>query len=159
MSNSKIEWTDRTWNPVTGCSKISQGCAHCYAETMTRRLRGMGQEKYKNGFNLTLHPEALEEPCLVPNPTMFFVCSMSDLFYRDVPFDFIDSVMVTIENLQQHTFQILTKRPQRMYEYFVEGRREVPYNAWLGTSVEMENYKWRIEELRGIESDCCKFLS
>ena len=159
MSSSRIEWTDRTWNPVTGCSKISQGCTHCYAETMTRRLQGMGQEKYKNGFNLTLHPEALEEPCLVPNPTMFFVCSMSDLFHRDVPFDFIDSVMVTIENLRQHTFQILTKRPQRMYEYFVEGRREVPYNAWLGTSVEMENYKWRIEELRGIESDCCKFLS
>lgn len=159
MANSKIEWTDRTWNPVTGCSKISQGCAHCYAETMTRRLCGMGQEKYKNGFNVTLHPEALDEPCRVFNPSTFFVCSMSDLFHKDVPFSFIDSVMATIENLRQHTFQILTKRPQRMYEYFTGERRDVPYNAWIGTSVELANYKWRIEELRAIETDSCKFLS
>ena len=159
MATSKIEWTDRTWNPVTGCSKISQGCAHCYAETMTRRLQGMGQSKYNNGFHVTLHPESLNEPGKIIEPSTFFVCSMSDLFHREVPFQFIDNVMVTIENLRQHTFQILTKRPQRMNEYFMIGKRDVPYNAWIGTTVEHPHYKWRIEELRDIETDSVKFLS
>ena len=159
MSNSKIEWTENTWNPVTGCTKVSEGCAHCYAEVMTRRLQGMGQHKYKDGFHVALHPEALWEPSKNLKPTTYFVCSMSDLFHREVPFDFISQVMGVIENNRQHTFQILTKRPQRMNQYFMEGMRDVPWNAWLGTTVEHPKYKWRIEELRDIETDSVRFLS
>lgn len=126
---------------------------------MTKRLQGMGQSKYKDGFHVTLHPEALYEPGKTLKPATFFVCSMSDLFHREVPFDFISQVMVTIENNRQHTFQILTKRPQRMNEYFMEGKRDVPWNAWLGTTVELPNYKWRIEELRDIDTESVRFLS
>lgn len=91
MNKTSIAWTERTWNPVTGCSKYSAGCAHCYAETMAKRLQGMGQKRYENGFTLTLHPEALNEPKKVKEPSMFFVCSMADLFHKDVPDEFICS--------------------------------------------------------------------
>lgn len=149
MSKSKINWTEHTWNPVTGCTKYSAGCQHCYAETMAKRLRGMGQEKYRNGFKLTLHPEALEEPMKVKVPNKFFVCSMGDLFHKDVPFEFINKVMVTIDKCPQHTFQILTKRPERMASYF-RMERDVPENVWIGTTVECAETVHRIEEVRSI---------
>ena len=114
---TKIAWTGggATWNPVDGCSKISLGCLNCFAEMM---WQGMGREKYKNGFTPTIHPECLNEPLSWKKPRMVFVVSMGDLFHRDIPFDFIDKVMDVIEQCPQHTFQILTKRTERMVEYF-----------------------------------------
>lgn len=158
MSKTKIQWTERSWNPVTGCTKASGGCAHCYAETMAKRLQGMGQPRYQNGFRLTLHPDALDEPKLVKKPSMYFVCSMADLFHKDVPFEFIDMVMDTIEATPQHTYQLLTKRPNRMREYFIR-RRSVPTNVWLGTTLEHPAYGWRKSELALIPCDNIKFLS
>ena len=108
MRTTKIEWTERTWNPVTGCTKQSAGCAHCYAETMARRLHAMGLKKYSNGFEPTLHPESLDEPLAWKKGSSIFVCSMSDLFHPDVPFEFIDKVMATIEATPQHRYQLLT---------------------------------------------------
>lgn len=159
MSKSKINWTERTWNPVTGCTKYSAGCQHCYAETMAKRLRGMGQEKYRNGFKLTLHPEALEEPMKVKEPSMFFVCSMADLFHYEVPFDFIDKVMDVIKSTPQHTYQLLTKRTCRMFEYFAVHRNsDIPQNAWLGTTVENISSVKRIDYLKEKKASV-RFLS
>ena len=118
MRTTKIEWTDKTWNPITGCTKFSAGCAHCYAEIMSRRLKAMGLGKYQNGFKLTLHEESLNEPLRWKNAHNIFVCSMSDLFHNDVPFDFVDKIMEVIELTPQHRYQILTKRAERMLEYF-----------------------------------------
>ena len=157
MRTTKIEWTERTWNPVTGCTKQSAGCAHCYAETMARRLTSMGMPKYKNGFQPTIHPESLDEPRQWKHGCTIFVCSMSDLFHPDVPFEFIDSVMKTIAETPQHRYQLLTKRAERMAEYFAT--REVPRNAWLGVTVECVSTKPRMEALRGIACESVKFLS
>ena len=143
MKTTKIEWTDKTWNPITGCSKISQGCVHCYAEVMSRRLKAMGQKKYANEFQLTLHEDCLKEPFLWKNPHTIFVCSMSDLFHKDVPFEFIDKVMQTIRETPQHRYQLLTKRAERMADYF--HTRETPRNAWLGVTVECKTSKTRID--------------
>ena len=143
MSKTKIPWTERTWNPVTGCSKLSAGCAHCYAETMAKRLQGMGQKRYANGFTLTLHPEALNEPKRIKQPSMCFVCSMGDLFHKDVPFEFVDKVMEVIEATPQHTYQLLTKRANHMHQYFML-KGYVPKNVWLGTTVECIKAKDRI---------------
>lgn len=159
MAKSKIQWTERTWNPVTGCTKISEGCRHCYAETMAKRLQGMGQKRYTNGFQLTLNRGALNEPLKVKKPSMFFVCSMGDLFHRDVPFDFIDKVMQTIEATPQHTYQLVTKRTDVMRDYFNTYRKNVPANVWLGTTLEHMDYNWRKVELSLIECDNVKFLS
>lgn len=156
MKTTKIEWTDKTWNPITGCSKISPGCAHCYAEVMSRRLQAMGQAKYLNGFNLTLHNECLDEPLEWKRPHTIFVCSMSDLFHQDVPFSFIDKVMETIIRTPQHRYQLLTKRAERMMEYFEE--RSVPNNAWLGVTVEAVSSKVRIDCLRDLNAPI-RFLS
>ena len=156
MKTTKIEWTDKTWNPITGCSKISQGCAHCYAEVMSRRLQAMGQVKYINGFNLTLHEECLDEPLEWKQPHTIFVCSMSDLFHQDVPFNFIDKVMDTIRRTPQHRYQLLTKRAERMKEYFKD--RSVPNNAWLGVTVEAVSSKVRIDCLRDLNAPI-RFLS
>lgn len=156
MKTTKIEWTDKTWNPITGCTKISQGCAHCYAETMTRRLRAMGQKKYANGFDVTLHEECLEEPLKWKQRHTIFVCSMSDLFHKDVPFEFIDKVMDVIRRTPQHRYQLLTKRAERMVEYFVT--REIPQNAWLGVTVEAQSSKARIDCLRKLNAPI-RFLS
>jgi len=131
---SKIEWTEHTWNPVTGCTKLSPGCKHCYAETLAKRLQRMGASGYANGFKLALHPERLDDPLRRKKPTIWFVNSMSDLFHERVPFTFIDRIMSTISNTPHHRYQILTKRPQRMADYFLE--RQAPPNVWLGTSVE-----------------------
>lgn len=156
MANSKIEWTENTWNPVTGCTKISQGCEHCYAEVMSRRLKAMGKQKYANGFSVTLHEECLNEPLTWRKPHTIFVCSMSDLFHKDVSFDFIDRVMDTIRRTPQHRYQLLTKRAERMAEYFHS--HKVPANAWLGVTVECQSSKSRIDCLRNIPAPI-RFLS
>lgn len=163
MNKSKIEWTERTWNPVSGCSKYSAGCANCYAETMTRRLKAMGQEKYRDGFDkVVFHPDALDEPRKVKNPSMFFVCSMADLFHKDVPLEFVDKVMVTARATPWHTYQFLTKRPDRMMYYINYSPHPASKNMWIGTTVEAEQYKDRIEYLRAIgmfNPECTTFLS
>lgn len=151
---SKIEWTEKTWNPVTGCTKISEACENCYAEVMAKRLSGMpaSKEKYRNGFKLTIHPEALEEPYKWKKPSMVFVCSMGDLFHKDVPTSFIDSVIKVIEDNPQHTFQLLTKRAKRMFQFFYESGREIPKNCWLGVTCESGKHKERIDYLRLLEA-------
>lgn len=156
---SRIEWTEQTWNPTTGCTKISPGCKHCYAETMARRLKAMGVKGYENGFKLSILPERLAEPLSRRKPTTYFVNSMSDLFHNDIPFEFLDQVFDVIRRTPQHTYQILTKRAARMRKYFVPGERIVPGNVWLGTSVENRKYGLpRIDELREIEASI-RFLS
>lgn len=162
MTKTSIVWTERTWNPVTGCTKYSEGCRHCYAETMAKRLQGMGQKRYANGFQLTLHPEALNEPRKVKEPSMFFVCSMADLFHEEVPFDFIDKVMEVIEATPQHTYQLLTKRTHRMYNYFQNHRRHnIPSNVWLGATIENGDATKRLFTFTAIltPNDNVKFLS
>jgi len=156
MKTTKIEWTDKTWNPITGCTKFSDGCQNCYAEVMARRLQAMGQEKYKNGFTLTLHEDSLQEPMLWKKPHTIFVCSMSDLFHKDVSFDFIDKVMNVIKQTPHHRYQILTKRAERMKEYF--SNRENPKNVWLGVTVENKVSKSRIDVLRTLNAPI-RFLS
>lgn len=156
MRTTKIEWTDKTWNPITGCTKASSGCAHCYAETMTRRLKSMGLEKYHNGFEVTLHEDDLNEPRRWKKGHNIFVCSMSDLFHESVPFEFIDQVLKTIRETPQHRYQLLTKRSERMAEYFVS--RDVPANVWLGVTVECQATRSRIDELRNIPATV-RFIS
>lgn len=154
---SRIEWTEQTWNPVTGCIKVSPGCKHCYAETMAKRLQAMGAPGYANGFQLSLLPERLSQPLRRRKPTMYFVNSMSDLFQDGVPTEFIDQVMDVIRATPQHTYQILTKRSSNMREYFLT--RAVPDNAWLGASVEDKKYgKPRIPDLVAIKAKT-RFLS
>lgn len=156
-SNSGIEWTEHTWNPVTGCTKVSPGCKHCYAETMAIRLEAMGAPGYANGFEITLLEERLSQPRFRKKPTVYFVNSMSDLFHESVPFSFIDQVLKTIRSTPWHTYQILTKRAARMAEYFQD--RCVPDNAWLGVSVEDRAYGVpRIAHLQTINAKT-RFLS
>lgn len=156
MRTTKIEWTDKTWNPITGCTKKSAGCAHCYAEMMARRLQAMRQEKYRNGFELTLHEDKLEEPLQWKKPHNIFVCSMSDIFHESVPFEFVDRIVNTIILTPQHRYQILTKRSERMAKYFKT--RNIPQNVWLGVTVECTSSKKRIDDLRGLGASV-KFLS
>lgn len=154
---SRIEWTERTWNPVVGCTKVSPGCAHCYAETMAKRLRAIGTPGYENGFILSMRPERLREPLIRKRPTVYFVNSMSDLFHEDIPFDFIDKVFEVIQNTPQHTFQILTKRASRMALYM--SNKDAPFNAWLGVSVENVKHGLpRIDVLRKVKASI-RFLS
>lgn len=156
-ATSKIEWTEKTWNPVTGCTKISPGCKHCYAEAMSRRLTAMGAAGYENGFELTVHPGRLLQPTTIRRPTVFFVNSMSDLFHEDVPDSFIDQVMDTIRLTPQHTYQILTKRAERLPTYFAT--RKCPDNVWLGVSVEDRDHGLpRIDLLRQVDASV-RFLS
>lgn len=158
MNTSKIEWTESTWNPVTGCTKISSGCKHCYAEVMARRLKAMGQEKYKNGFRLTLHPDVLDEPYSWKKGKMIFVNSMSDLFHKDVPIDYIQKIFTVIKENPQHIFQVLTKRANILYEYDKQGLLNWPDNLWMGVTVEDNTVVDRIDYLRqtGVK---IKFLS
>ncbi|RMF20762.1 MAG: phage Gp37/Gp68 family protein [Deltaproteobacteria bacterium] len=154
---SSIEWTEKTWNPSTGCTKISAGCKHCYAETMARRLQAIGVRGYERGFEFTIHPERLHEPMKRRKPTIWFVNSMSDLFHERMPKWFLDRVMSVIESCPQHVFQVLTKRAERMARYFQD--RRVPPNLWLGVTVENRRHGVpRIELLRGIPSTV-RFLS
>ncbi len=156
MRISKIEWTESTWNPVTGCTKISAGCAHCYAERMARRLRAMGQPNYRNGFKVTCHEHALEQPLGWKAPRTIFVNSMSDLFHEDVPDDFIASVFSVMERAHWHQFQVLTKRDERLVE--LAPRLPWPSNVWMGVSVENARAKRRIMSLQAIPA-AVRFLS
>ena len=117
MNKTKIEWTDATWNPVTGCTPISEGCANCYARRMAKRLQAMGTRGYENGFAVTLHPDRLDQPLRWKKPRMIFVCSMGDLFHEDVPDGGIDEIFAIMALCPQHVFQVLTKRPERMLEH------------------------------------------
>jgi len=144
--DSSIEWTDATWNPLTGCTKISPGCKHCYAERMSLRLRAMGQPNYANGFALALHEDMLTVPLRWKKPRRVFVNSMSDLFQEGVPLDFIRNVFEVMQTAHQHQFQILTKRSGRLLELSVK-LRWTP-NIWMGVSVEHRKYAFRIDHLR-----------
>ena len=156
-TQSKIEWTEQTWNPATGCTKISPGCKHCYAETMAQRLMAMGAPGYEQGFKLALHPNRLSQPLNRNKPIVYFVNSMSDLFHEDIPDSFLDQVMDVIRCSPQHTFQILTKRAERLPVYFA--KRECPSNVWLGVSVEDRRYGLpRIEQLKQVAAHV-RFLS
>jgi len=156
-TQTKIEWTEQTWNPTVGCTKISPGCKNCYAETMARRLKAMGVRGYENGFRLTLMPERLAEPLERHKPTVYFVNSMSDLFHEKAPFGYIRRVFDVIAHAPQHTFQVLTKRAERMAEFCRQIK--VPPNAWLGVSVENRRHGVpRIDILRTIDAGV-RFLS
>jgi protein gp37 len=133
--NTAIQWTDATWNPVTGCSKVSPGCAHCYAETMARRLQAMGSPRYKDGFAVRIHPEALEQPLHWRKPRHVFAVSMGDLFHDEVPEAFIRLVWAVMEEARRHTFQVLTKRPARMRDLLAGAWPMLP-NVWLGVTAE-----------------------
>lgn len=156
MATSTIEWTESTWNPLTGCTKVSLGCKNCYAERMAKRLQAMGLEKYRQGFRLALHPEALEEPLNWSKPQTIFVNSMSDLFHKDVPLDFILSIFEVMRRAQWHQFQILTKRAERLLE--LDASIDWPKNVWMGVSVENADYIYRIDLLRQTHA-AIKFLS
>jgi protein gp37 len=157
MAESNIEWTEHTWNPVTGCTKVSPGCKNCYAETMARRLKAMGARGYERGFEVSLHPDRLQQPLGRKAPTTYFVNSMSDLFHEDVPFAFIDAVFEVVARTPQHTYQVLTKRAERLEAYF--DRRDCPVNAWIGVSVEDRKYGVpRIDNLRRVRA-AVRFLS
>ncbi len=153
---SSIEWTEATWNPVTGCTKISPGCKHCYAERMALRLKAMGQHRYRNGFSVTLQPDAVEEPLRWRKPRVVFVNSMSDLFHRDVPESFILRVFEIMERASWHVFQVLTKRSDRLCE--IADRLPWPKNIWMGVSVESTDYVWRIDDLLCVPASV-RFLS
>lgn len=155
-TNSHIEWTDATWNPVTGCTKISPGCKNCYAERLAIRLKAMGQANYRNGFKLTLQPQMLELPLRWKTPRRIFVNSMSDLFHKDVPTDYIKRVFETMNNADWHQYQVLTKRSDRVLELC--GELDWSPQIWMGASVENEKYKFRIDELRKTKARV-KFLS
>lgn len=165
---TNIEWTDRTWNPVTGCTKVSPGCDHCYAERFAERWRGIPGHAFERGFDVVLHPERLLQPHKWKKPRMVFVNSMSDLFHKDVPDEFIMQVFDNMGAAGQHTFQVLTKRPDRMRRLLPKYYREVGntftafggshQNAWLGVSVESADYAWRADMLRETPA-AVRFLS
>jgi protein gp37 len=156
MAQSSIEWTEMTWNPTTGCDKISAGCKYCYAEVMARRLQAMGIEKYKDGFELRLHDEALQIPFEWKKPKVVFVNSMSDLFHKDVPLSFIQKVFGVMNHTPMHTYQVLTKRAERLYE--LHDKLNWTTNIWMGVSVENDRVKDRIDFLRETNAKV-KFLS
>jgi protein gp37 len=153
---SGIEWTESTWNPVTGCTKVSPGCKNCYAERLAERLQMMGQENYRNGFELTLQPHMLEVPLRWKRPQTIFVNSMSDLFHRDVPLEYIIQVFDVMRRAEWHRFQVLTKRADRLVE--IDAHLGWAPNIWMGVSVESDEYRSRIDELRATRA-MVKFLS
>lgn len=155
-TKSSIEWTETTWNPLTGCTKISPGCKNCYADRMAHRLFAMGVERYRNKFQLTLHEGSLREPYSWKKPRMVFVNSMSDLFHKDVPTIFIQRVFKVMQDNPQHQFQVLTKRAERLEK--VASDLEWPRNVWMGVSVESQEYTWRIKYLRAVPAHI-RFLS
>lgn len=154
--NSAIEWTESTWNPMTGCTKVSQGCKNCYAERMAKRLQAMGQTKYRNGFKLTLHPHMLDMPLTWKKPQMIFVNSMSDIFHEDAPTDFIKSIFDMMAKAHWHIFQVLTKRSDRLLEFANDLKWES--NIWMGVTVETAENANRIDQLRQAPAKV-KFLS
>lgn len=155
-TRSSIEWTESTWNPVTGCNKISPGCKHCYAERMALRLQAMGQPRYRDGFAVTLQPDAVEEPLRWRKPRVVFVNSMSDLFHHDVPDSYIERVFDTMKQASWHVFQVLTKRSDRLRE--LAGQLSWPENVWMGVSVESAAYVGRVDDLVQVPASV-RFLS
>jgi len=153
---SKIEWTQATWNPVTGCSKVSAGCKNCYAERMALRLQAMGNARYQNGFAVTLHEDVLDLPKSWHTPRLVFVNSMSDLFHERVPVEFIQKVFATIQACPRHTFQVLTKRSKRLRE--LVDLLPWPPNLWMGVTVENASVKDRIDDLRSVPA-AVRFVS
>ncbi len=153
---SSIEWTDSTWNPVTGCTKVSQGCKNCYAERMAKRLKAMGNGRYINGFNVTLHDDLIEAPLKWKKPKLIFVNSMSDLFHEDIPLKFIEKVFGTMVQANHHVFQVLTKRSSRLVE--LSSVLPWPNNVWIGVSVENKDALYRIDDLRNVPAHV-RFLS
>ncbi|MFA7421655.1 MAG: phage Gp37/Gp68 family protein [Melioribacteraceae bacterium] len=158
MKTTKIEWTEKVWNPSIGCDKISAGCKFCYAEVFARRLKAMGAFDYKEEFEFKILPHRLEEPLKIKKPTKFFVNSMSDLFHEKMPFEYLDMVFDIIKNTPHHIYQILTKRDTIMLEYFSQQNREVPSNVWVGVSVENATFKKRIDSLRKVNAKI-RFIS
>jgi protein gp37 len=154
--NSSIEWTEATWNPVTGCSKVSAGCKNCYAERLAARLQAMGNARYRNAFKVTLHPDLIELPKKWREPRLIFVNSMSDLFHEQLPLEFIQRVFATMRDCPQHTFQILTKRSARLRK--LAGNLEWPSNVWMGVSVEDQRVLRRIADLQCVPATV-RFLS
>ena len=156
-TSSRIEWTEHTWNPVTGCTNVSPGCKHCYARVMAQRLKAMAMPGYESGFEVTLQPNRLSEPVHPRSPTMYFVNSMSDLFHEQVPFDFVERIFDVIEGTARHRYQILTKRPKRMLSFL--RRRVAPPNVWLGVSIKDKKHGLPcIDLLREVEAQV-RFLS
>lgn len=156
MAQSSIEWTEMTWNPTTGCTKISAGCKYCYAEIMSKRLQAMGVEKYKDNFEVRTHPSALSIPYTWKYSKVVFVNSMSDLFHEDIPIDFIKKVFAVMNDNPQHVFQVLTKRAERLLE--INKELKWTHNIWMGVSVENEKVKKRIDFLKKTKAKV-KFLS
>jgi protein gp37 len=155
-AKSDIEWTEATWNPVTGCTKISAGCKNCYAERLAFRLHAMGNRRYVNGFRLTLHNDVVDLPRSWSSGRMIFVNSMSDLFHKDVPLDFIERVFATMRDCPQHTFQILTKRSDRLRQ--LGAQIDWPPNVWMGVSIEDSRVLSRVDDLRKVPA-AVRFLS
>ena len=155
-TKSAIEWTESTWNPVTGCTKISAGCLNCYAKRMAKRLQAMGQRRYRNGFKVTLHPEALYEPYRWKKPRTVFVNSMSDLFHKEIPAEFIQDVFKVMNENKRHIFQILTKRSECLCE--IAPLLEWSENIWMGVTIEDNDYVGRSDDLRLVHA-AVKFLS
>ncbi|HBG26164.1 MAG: hypothetical protein A2Y10_13460 [Planctomycetes bacterium GWF2_41_51] len=153
---SGIEWTESTWNPVTGCTEISAGCKNCYAKRMALRLQAMGQPNYRNGFKVTCHPQVLNLPLCWKKPQMIFVNSMSDLFHKKVPFEFVSQIFDVMNKTPQHTYQVLTKRAERLAE--ISDCLSWAKNIWAGVTVEASDYKYRIDLLRNTKANM-KFLS
>ena len=156
MAQSSIEWTEMTWNPTTGCDKISAGCKYCYAEVMTRRLMAMGIDKYKDGFEVRTHEDSLQTPFSWKKPKVVFVNSMSDLFHPEVPIEFIQKVFFVMNETPQHTYQVLTKRAERLFE--IHDQLNWTSNIWMGVSVEDDRVTGRIDFLRETNAQT-KFLS
>ena len=159
-NDTAIEWTDATWNPVTGCTKVGPGCAHCYAERFAERWRGIPNHPFEQGFDIKLWPNRLSHPMLWKRPRMIFVNSMSDLFHRDVPTSYIDEIFSVMESASHHVYQTLTKRSGRMLRYLGDryGNKPVPHHIWVGVSVEDAKRSKRIDHLRDIDSPA-RFIS
>lgn len=159
-TTTEIEWTDATWNPVTGCTKITDGCANCYAERLAERFRGVADHPYENGFDLTLRPERIDQPLAWREPRRVFVNSMSDLFHKDVPTSFIDQVFAIMEQANWHTYQVLTKRSSLMVRYLRDryGSGLAPTHIWLGVSVENRENVVRLRHLQAARASV-KFIS
>lgn len=155
-TSSSIEWTEATWNPVTGCTKVSEGCRNCYAAKMAKRLHAMNNPRYSNEFNVTLHHDLIELPLKWKTPRRIFVNSMSDLYHKDVPLEFIEKVFQTMVKAHWHTFQILTKRSERLVE--ISSQLPWPANVWQGVSVEDDKVLSRVDHLRSVPAKV-KFLS
>lgn len=156
MRTTKIEWTENTWNPMTGCTKKSLGCVNCYAEKMATRLKAMGNTSYTQGFEFAMHPHLLNKPYMYKKPTKIFVNSMSDTFHEDAPIEFIQKIFQTMLTTSQHTYQLLTKRSSRLLE--LSNKLDWEKNIWMGVTVEASDYKYRIENLKKTPAKM-KFIS